>query len=166
MLQPPVFSKKQNGNTASHCKSHFSKSHVFRLRSQTLYPRLKGGGTNPSPWSGFAMKKKKQTSMFAFFSLKGGILPPRHYSATAGLNNPARLLGLHQSMRTPPTVPKSDTLSQNSVVKRLFANPPYRKRNGGRQCKSSIYICVCLIFSLMIRFPRSYILRKTCHPFG
>jgi len=43
------------------------------LRSQTLHQRLKGGWTNPSPWSGFAREKKAPTSMLSLFSLKGGI---------------------------------------------------------------------------------------------
>jgi len=43
-----------------------------------------------------------QTSMFAFFSLNNGVLPPRRCGARDGHNHPALLIVLHQSKGNPP----------------------------------------------------------------
>jgi hypothetical protein len=47
-------------------------------------------------------KKKIQTSMFAFFSLKSGVLPPRRCGATEGHTHPALLIVLHHSKPNSP----------------------------------------------------------------
>jgi hypothetical protein len=74
--QHPVLSKKPNRDTAARIKKQIPQKSCFRLRSQTLHQRLKGGGTNPFPWLGFARKKKATTSMLSLFSFQGGVLPP------------------------------------------------------------------------------------------
>jgi len=43
-----------------------------------------------------------QTSMFAFFSLNSGILPPRRCGATEGRNHHALIFVLHLSHRNSP----------------------------------------------------------------
>jgi hypothetical protein len=52
-----------------------------------------------------------QTSVFAFFSETGGILPPRRQFDTSGRTMPTRIFVLHQTKRAMPTANVSDKLS-------------------------------------------------------
>jgi hypothetical protein len=120
--------------------SHKTIGGVCSLRFTTLrsgrkpvLPRLKGGGAAPVPWPGAERKEKTQTSVFAFFPVQGGFLPPPppHRHIGAHYARPAFRLPITLSAIS-PTADASNRPPQNSVTKHL---PPITarplKRTGG-----------------------------------